>query len=351
MTFLTSFKAVHYRGIDGLSFPHLANANLVTGVNGIGKTAVTEAMWLFTGRYNTALLWNPNVQRFNRPILDPIAKLTNGVLELEGMENESRHSLKATFKKVSDVSDVKPTSIETSVENGFVGPPAVGWIHTELDGIPAGQKTTRMFPTPWGTVAFYTHEPDSERSDNVILSTKSQHGAPQEYLQRYSDMVRQNHKDDFRNAINFIFPEVADVGILTDEMGEPYLSATTDDGVQLPLHDLGGGVVRLYQLFLGFFAARGGVLFVDEVENGLHHSVLKDVWARGRAWMRQWNAQLVATTHSAECIDAALAAFEDAPSDLAIHRLSRNEKTGKVEATTFTGETLAGVRDLDLETR
>ena len=67
--------------------------------------------------------------------------------------------------------------------------------------------------------------------------------------------------------------------------------------------------------------------------------------------MRQWNAQLVATTHSAECIDAAMAAFEDAPNDLAIHKLFRNEKTGKVEATTFTGETLAGVRDLDLETR
>lgn len=348
MTFLTSFKAVHYRGIDGLHFPHLANANLVTGVNGIGKTAVIEAMWLFTGRYNTPLLWNANVQRFNRPILDPIAKLTNGVLELEGVENESPHSLKATFKKVGDVSDVRAAP---SAENSFVGLPIVGQIHTELDRIPAGQKTTRMFTTPWGTVTFHTHEPDSERPNGVILSTKSQHETPKDGLQIYSDMVRKNHKDAFRNAISFIFPEVADVGILTDETGEPYLSATTDDGVQLSLHDLGGGVVRLYQFFLGFFAARDGVLFSDEVENGLHHSVLKDVWARGREWMRQWNVQLVATTHSAECIDAALAAFKDAPDDLAIHRLSRNEKTGKVEATTFTGETLAGVRDLNLETR
>ena len=351
MTFLTNFKAVHYRGIDGLSFPHLANANLVTGVNGIGKTAVTEAMWLFTGRYNTSLLWNSNVQRSNRPILDPIARLTNGVLELEGMENEFPGSLKVTFEKIGDVSNVETTLIETSAANSFVEPSAVGWIDMELDGILEWENTAGVFPTPWGTVEFYTRKPDSERPGSVIFGTKYQHEASKESLQRYSDMVRKNHKDDFRNAINLIFPEVADVGILTDETGEPYLSATTDDGVQLPLHDLGGGVVRLYQLFLGFFAARGGVLFVDEVENGLHHSVLKDVWARGRAWMRQWSAQLVATTHSAECIDAALAAFEDAPSDLAIHRLSRNEKTGKVEATTFTGETLEGVRDLDLETR
>ncbi len=351
MTFFTSFKAVHYRGIDGLSFRHLANANLVTGVNGIGKTAVIEAMWLFTGRYNTSLLWNANVQRSNRPILDPIAKLTNGVLELEGVENESLHNLKATFKKVGDVSDVRTAPIENSAENSFVELPTVGQVHTELDGIPAGQKATGMLPTPWGTVALHTPEPHSKRPSSTILSTKFQHETPENYLQKYSDMVRKNHKDDFRNAINFIFPKVADVGILTDETGGPYLSAVTNDGVQLPLHDLGGGVVRLCQLFLGFFTSRGGVLFSDEVENGLHHSVLKDVWAHGRTWMRQWNAQLVATTHSAECIDAAMAAFEDAPNDLAIHKLFRNEKTGKVEATTFTGETLEGVRDLDLETR
>ena len=350
MTFLTSFKAVHYRGIDGLSFPRLASANLVTGVNGIGKTAVIEAMWLFAERYNTLFLWNPDLQRSDSPILDPIAKLANGVLELEGVENGSLHHLKTTFKKIGGVSDAS-IPIPTSTENSFIRSPTIGQIHTELDGITAEEKAIGMFSTPWGTITFHTHEPDSERPTNVTLTAKFQHETPEILFYIYSDMVRRNHKDDFRNAINFIFPKVVDVRILTDEMGEPYLSAITDDGVQLSLHDLGGGVVRLCRLFLGFFAARGGILFVDEVENGLHHSVLKDVWERGRAWMRQWNVQLVATTHSAECIDAALAAFEDAPDDLAIHRLSRNEKTGKVEATTFTGETLEGVRDLDLETR
>ena len=44
MTFLTSFQVVHYRGIDGLSLPALTRANLVTGVNGVGKTALLEAM-------------------------------------------------------------------------------------------------------------------------------------------------------------------------------------------------------------------------------------------------------------------------------------------------------------------
>lgn len=103
--------------------------------------------------------------------------------------------------------------------------------------------------------------------------------------------------------------------------------------------------------FLGLFTSHGGVVFLDEMENGIHHSTLKDVWAHGRARMRQWNVQLVATTHSAECIDAAIAPFEDSPNGLAIHKLFRNEKVGTVEAITFTEKMLEGVRDLNLNTR
>ena len=103
MTHLNSFKAVHYRGIDGLSLPHLSRANLVTGVNGIGKTALIEAMWLFSGRYNPMLLWNANVQRSANPVLDPVARLSKGDLELSGMEKGSNHSLKTVFRKVADI--------------------------------------------------------------------------------------------------------------------------------------------------------------------------------------------------------------------------------------------------------
>ena len=93
------------------------------------------------------------------------------------------------------------------------------------------------------------------------------------------------------------------------------------------------------------------MLYVDEIENGLHHSVLEEIWLHARAWMRQWDVQLVATTHSDECIQAAMAAFENTPDELAIHRLYRNAETSKVEATTFTGEALEGARNLNLETR
>ena len=351
MTFLNSFEAVRYRGIDGLSFPRLARANLITGVNGIGKTAALEAMWLFTGRYNTSLLWHGNVQRSNKPALDPVAKLTKGALELRGRENDSLHSSKAGFQKVADIEGPKEIPVTPTPENPFMVPPVVGRIYTELDGNPPKREVGGLQGTPWGSVVFEAPGQPKERSSCTFLSTALPVEIPNEALQRYSDMVRASHKKDFTSAINLILPKVRDVEILADEFGEPYLSAVTTDEVQLPLYALGGGVARLTQLFLGCFTSRGGVLYVDEVENGLHHSVLYDVWTHAREWMQQWDVQLVTTTHSDECIRAAMAAFEDVPDELAIHKLFRNAETEKVEVITFTGEALEGARDLNLETR
>ena len=351
MTFLNSFEAVRYRGIDGLSFPHLARANLITGENGVGKTAVLEAMWLFTGRYNTGLLWNQHVQRSDKPVLDPVARLAKGALELRGEERGATHSLKAAFRKLADVERTKETPAGSVPGNLFMTAPVIARIYADLDGNPVTSETTGAQVTPWGSVVFDIPQRPTERPDSIIFGTRFQIQTLDEYLRRYSDMVRASLKNNFTEAINLILPKVQDVEILTDEMGGSYLSALTDADVQLPLHDLGGGVERLYQLYLSFFSSRGGALYADEIENGLHHSVLESVWSHSRNWMRQWDVQLVATTHSDECIQAAMAAFEDAPDELAIHKLYRNTETGKVEATTFTGEVLEGARNLNLETR
>ena len=122
-------------------------------------------------------------------------------------------------------------------------------------------------------------------------------------------MVRANQKEELTNAINLLLPRVKDLEILTDSSGESYLSALTKSGIQLPLHALGGGVVRLYRLLLSFFTCRDGIMLADELENGIHYSGLNEVWTRARQWMCRWNVQLVATTHSAECIEAAMAAL------------------------------------------
>ena len=346
---LGSFEVVHYRGLDGLSLPRLSRANLITGVNGVGKTALIEAIWLFMGRYDPMLLWNPNVLRSEKGILDPIERLSGDVLELRGVEGGAERSLRTTFEKVSDVA--RPAAIGSAMGESVPQLPLAGRIHTHLDGKIAEGGMGGMQPTPWGMVVHENPAPPASLPSCVIESTKFQLDITDEYLQRYSEMVRKNRKQELKEAVNLIFPKIKDVEILTDRTGGSYLSAATTDGKLLPLHDLGGGAVRLCRLLLSFFASGNGILLADEVENGMHHSILREVWSHARRWMGEWNVQFVATTHSAECIEAAIAAFGDAAEDLSIHHLYVNGETGKVEAATFNGETLQGAHDLNLELR
>ena len=103
---IRSFEAIHYRGIDGLSLQNMSRANLITGVNGVGKTALIEAIWLFTGRHNIPLLWNTNVQRSRYPVIDPVAELSDGFIELRGKEKTKEYKWKVEFEPIEQVGEV-----------------------------------------------------------------------------------------------------------------------------------------------------------------------------------------------------------------------------------------------------
>ena len=264
--------------------PRLSQANLITGMNGVGKTALIEAIWLFMGRYNPMLLWNANVQRARNPVRNPVDRLSGQVLELHGTERGRDHSVRWTFERVSEF--IRPLTLGEDAER-IVQLPVVGRIDIFLDGALAKGSIGGMQPTPAGVVMHENPLPPAARPNCVIEGTRYQLETPGEFLRRYSDLVGENRKRELKEAMSMILPAVNDFEILTDEKGDSYLSGVTAGGRQLPLHDLGGGVVRLCQLLLSCFAARGGILLADEMENGIHHSALPEVWNRARRWMRE----------------------------------------------------------------
>ena len=348
MVHLSSFEVVHYRGIDGLSLSPLTRVNLVTGSNGIGKTALLEAIWLFGKRYSPESVWHRDVQRSDRPVMDPVAELSGGTLKICGTENGSKHQLRVTFQSVGHMAQAGDST----------GPAQVmGHLDVEIDGEPVPKderykhlKSKSVFPTPPGIVLYDTPSPPVPRPPYVIEGTRWQHETPDEYMQRYSELVRRGRKQELSTAMRLIPPGLTGVEILT-ENGRHYMLATTLAGDQRPLKDLGGGMIRLFRLYLSIDAAREGIILVDEVENGIHYSVLQALWQRIRDWTTDSKVQFIATTHSAECIDAAMEAFAENPEDLSIHKLFKNEDTGQIRAVTFTGEALEGARELNWEVR
>src|SRR5207237_5063953 len=99
-----------------------------------------------------------------------------------------------------------------------------------------------------------------------------------------------------------------------------------DIGVKrrIPMSQMGEGMTRLLSLVLEITNASDGIVLIDEIENGLHHSVLTKVWKAIAVAARRSDTQIFATTHSWECIKSAHEAFlESEFYDLRLHRIDR----------------------------
>lgn len=117
----------------------------------------------------------------------------------------------------------------------------------------------------------------------------------------------------------------------------------------LPLSQVGQGIHRLVTIFSQLYSSGANICVIDEIENGIHHSTLEQVWAGIAAAAESLNIQVFATTHSYECIQAAHAAFSKRPTyDFGIVQLFRVESgvQGRVLDRKHIEAALAG--DIDL---
>jgi AAA domain, putative AbiEii toxin, Type IV TA system len=88
----------------------------------------------------------------------------------------------------------------------------------------------------------------------------------------------------------------------------------------VPIHTMGDGLRRALHLAMVLAAVEpGGVLLIDEIEVGMHTSVLSGVFDWIVETCRDSEIQLFATTHSLEAVDAILAGTEK--QDLVLYRI------------------------------
>ena len=123
----------------------------------------------------------------------------------------------------------------------------------------------------------------------------------------------------------------------------------------VPINSMGDGMARVLQLTLKLFAAKGGILLIDEFENGLHYSVQEKVWQMMFDLAHKLDIQIFATTHSWDCIDSfAKVASQREAGDGELFKVGRSIRTsdhGKITSTVFDGQQLFDLTQADMEVR
>lgn len=121
-------------------------------------------------------------------------------------------------------------------------------------------------------------------------------------------------------------------------------------GERVPLRSLGDGAARLFGLAAAFSSAADGFLLIDEAENGIHHSLQADYWRLVFRAARDHNVQVLATTHSWDCVEGfATAAREDEEAEGIAVRLERHGDD--LRAVDYGEETLSVAAERGIEIR
>ena len=139
-------------------------------------------------------------------------------------------------------------------------------------------------------------------SNLTILKPKS--GSVEDDAVRLGRLRQQKRGDLLLEALRVIEPRLQSIED-NSASGAPMIWGDIGLSELVPLSVMGEGMTRMAQLDPGHSQLPGGVVLVDEVENGIHHSVMSKVWKSIAAAAEQFDTQIFATTHSYECIEKA----------------------------------------------
>ncbi len=153
---------------------------------------------------------------------------------------------------------------------------------------------------------------------------------PRELARLWSRVELTPGEDRVLDALRLVEPKVERISI-ADVNGHTTARVRLrgDDG-PVPLGTLGEGVGRTLTLAVHLTLARGGVLLIDEIENGLHWSVMPRVWRFLVETARALDVQVFVSTHSRDCLEAIAELHRDAPelaARVSVHRLEVGRET------------------------
>ena len=118
----------------------------------------------------------------------------------------------------------------------------------------------------------------------------------------------------------------------------------------MPIGSMGDGIWRMLGLALNVVHCANGILLVDEIDTGLHHTVMTKMWKFLYEAAKLYNVQVFATTHSRDCYQSLAAVCHDfiaEKSDITIQRIER----GRQEAVAYTEQEIIAAAEHDIEVR
>ncbi len=309
--------------------------NLLTGLNGSGKTSFLEALFLLSGANNANLLvslanWRGDVA-FNPEVDYPFRSLfrgldANNAIELSGTDRNRGTKKKSRTLKILPILGTASDSTGSATRklvrgaklsyrsNRIKADGSVEWRHTapalpfESSQLISGSPGTELVARPAATQSDRSFQlvPSGEQTKDIIpghfISPRYQNPAEQTGRQLTS-AVKEKRIEEIIALMMEIEPRIKDI-VPLGEFGRILVYVDIGLTQLVPLSVLGSGFVNYLRIGLSCLAVPGGILLIDEIEGGIHHSLMRPLLTFLLKQSIERDTQIFASTHSDEIIKA-----------------------------------------------
>lgn len=355
----TSLKVNNFRCFQSFELQELGRINLLVGANNSGKTSLLEAIQLLCSGGNLNSLqelmiprgeYERNKSARSRELereLD-ISNLFYGYeietqtkLKIEAANEKTKENL--TLSVLESESNFDPS--EEFYDNGI----ELGRLDLILHL--TGEKEEKI-KLPLSTAGGLSTDYLRRRRTNGKAGIKTQFVTPlslniSQLTSLFDKIVLTPEENLVLEALQIIEPKIeriASVG--PDKYGESstslgqkggFMVKFSDKDRPIPIGNLGDGIWRILAIILTTISCKDGVLLVDEIDSGLHHTAMSEMWQLIWKTAKKLNLQVFATTHSNDCwrsladvIREEKLTGENGSNEIRIHRIEASKNKSVV---------------------
>lgn len=361
-----------YRGFRNFEMRDLGRVNLLVGRNNSGKTSVLEALHLLASAGDPRPIWQ-HCRRRGETLTEARERFPGSEIDIAhlffGHEVQTGRAFAVSAKNKAARSLVKfmidePDEGErdmfglSDAEAEGLG----GFLILRIQALPEVTPRLALPLSRRGGISLDVLDAPLRRSSrrsrtsgrNALYVSTDSLGSD-ELVRLWEDVQLTPHEDLVLQALRTIEPKIERIAAVAGY--RPYDTGRTGFRVKLdgvpspfPIGSLGGGMWRMLAMAIAVTQCRDGMLFVDEIDTGLHYTVMEDMWRLISTAAKDFNVQVFATTHSDDCVRS-LAAIchseQTADNQVSIQRI----EIGRSRAVPFTEPEIRIAAERGIEVR
>ena len=351
---INSLSIRRFRGIEKLDISDIQRINLIAGRNNVGKSTLLEAIFLFQARTSPDIFMKlKDIRNFRAGgitgIWEPLFYQMDPEHGLSICQKEGEEEGEYTIKKDSNYLPYKVSGVSEDVLAQFRS--STKSSYSLLYQFSQGKYREKgHFCTDGDNILreATTNQPGNELHSGTptrIIRTGNK-GTEDFLIEEIGKKELSGEKKDIIQCLQEMDPSIEDI-ITVAQHGTVQLHIRTN-GQWIPLQYAGDGAINLLYICLAILENKGGIVLIDEIENGLHYSMYKELWRIIDRLTQKANCQLFATTHSAEIIYAVQGNIEKTDG-FAFYRLDADK--GEKQAFRFSYDMMGQAAEMEMEVR